>query len=107
MRQRLQDHAVLLGLLAKRPELLRRRRRRGHVETHADLLDPAGYLARDAERAPKVEVAVDLDVDALGRDPERRRDELARDLGARGERSEKEVAGAGRRSRPAGPGVRL
>src|SRR5262249_6512047 len=77
------------------------------VEPDANVLEPHGHLARDAERAAQVEVAFDGDRDAVGRDPERRRDELAGDLGAGGEGAEQQVAGARSRSRTAGASVRL
>src|SRR3954447_14351996 len=105
--QRLQDGAVALRAGHEAVEVLRARVRRVDLEAHADRVEAGGDLAVDAERAAQVEVALDDDLDLAGVEAHRRRDHLARELRARGERAEQEVARARAGAGAADAGVRL
>src|SRR5918997_84316 len=105
--QRLEDHAVPLRLLPQIFELLLCGGGRDDVEPGPDALEADGHFSGDAEGSRQVQVAFDLDLDALGLYPHGLGDHLARDLGAGRQSAEQQVPGAGGRAGSSDPGVSL
>src|SRR6187200_1372310 len=105
--QRLEHRAVALRALHEPLEVLLARAGRVDLEAQPDRVEAGPDLAVDPERPAQVEVALDDHLDALGLEAHRGRDHLARELRARGQRAEQQVARAGARPRPADPGMGL
>src|SRR3954454_21557330 len=103
----LQNGAIALGPRHEALEVLGARTGGVDLEPQADRVEAGRHLAVDPERPAQVEVAVDNDLDLARVEPHRRRDHLAGQLRAGGERPEEQVARAGAGARPADTGVRL
>ena len=105
--ERLQHRAVPLGFGDQVGDLLGRRVWCLDLETQPDALEADRRLLRDAQRPAQVEIPLHDDLDAFGRDPHCGRNHLARHLGARGERAQQQIAGAGGRAGPTDADVRF
>src|SRR5215218_9496849 len=64
--QRLEDHAVLLRLAPQVVQLLLRSLRRYDIEPGTDALEADGHFPGDAQSSREIQLALDLDLDALG-----------------------------------------
>src|SRR5579863_2412445 len=102
--QRLQHDAVAERLL---DQLVTAVARALDVEAERDAVEADRNLAVDSERPAQIELAGRGHLDLCRLDAGRGRDHLARDLCARGERSEEQVAGARCRAFAADTGVCL
>src|SRR5215210_7320000 len=105
--QGLSDNAELLGLFVQGVDLLGGRFGGFDLEHEPDVLEADRRLPGDAQGSGEVHVAFGDHFYAFSRDLHRRGDHLAGDLGARGERSQEEVAGAGSIARSSGALVGL
>jgi len=88
MRERLHDHAVLLGFFPQAAKLIGSGVSSGDVEIEADGFESHGNIFGDAKGAAKIEVAFGGDFDPLGGNAHSAGYHLAGDLSAGGESAE-------------------
>src|ERR1039458_5415253 len=96
--QGLHHHAILFRFRLQRTQLLLRCLRCADVENDSDALKSDRGFFRYSQGSLQVKIALDRDINALGRDSHRRGHHLASDLSAGGERTQQQVSGAGSRA---------